>query len=645
MDQLTRDLEGVAVYMDDILGIAKGSKIDAVKMMPPPETVSGLPSFLGSVQFYGKFLPNLASVTEPLHHLTKKDVPWKWGIEEQQLFRSSKTCCTDDTILVHFDFSLPIGISCDASEVGLGAILIHQYSGCSEHPIANASKTLTSTQHGCIQVARWALSITTQLNIGRRQTMHGNADALSRLPAGPDANFDGLEGTLAKESAKDTVIANVMRYTREGWPPKDMHQMKTCKMVQWKFFAIYWPGMDAEIMDLCHRCTAYAKHQNKPPKVANHPWMLPEKRVHVDRAINCLGSNWLVLTTSTSTKSLLDQDFAYFGYPHTIVLDNTTSFSSEEFQTWYREKGNISGWHCRYYTAVICGSFCKLVHLARTTPPSISADSLQSFDEEHALSRKLDSHLFHSILMASSPANKARLLSSSAAHASSWLSVVPSVGLGLHLDSSEFHTAVIWWLGMNFTARSSCPFCPDIALDPLGHHAVSCRHGGDVVIRHNRLRNIIADFCRRAHLSVRIEVGRGLLGTHNYTRPADVLVDGWDRAKPAAFDVTVTSPLTPVTLNEASINEGAAALAAETRKHAANDARCQALGWSCIPLAVETFGNWGREAQGVFSRLATLLALHQGRSKSTVVRDIYGHLSISLVRSVARSIMGREIVH
>ena len=40
-----------------------------------------------------------------------------------------------------------------------------------------------------------------------------------------------------------------------------------------------------------------------------------------------------------------------------------------------------------------------------------------------------------------------------------------------------------------------------------------------------------------------------------------------------------------------------------------------------------------------------MLALHQGRSKSTVVRDIYGHLSISLVRSVARSIMGREIVH
>ena len=71
-----------------------------------------------------------------------------------------------------------------------------------------------------------------------------------------------------------------------------------------------------------------------------------------------------------------------------------------------------------------------------------------------------------------------------------------------------------------------------------------------------------------------------------------------------------------------------------------NDARCQARGWSRISLVVETFGNWGREAQGVFSRLAILLALHQGRSKSTVFRDIYGHLSISQVRSMYRSIMG-----
>ena len=84
-------------------GIAIGSKVDAVKMMPPPEMVSGLHVVLGSVQFYGKFLPNLASVTEPLHHLTKEEVPWNWGIEEQAAFQKLKNLFFVDTILVHFD--------------------------------------------------------------------------------------------------------------------------------------------------------------------------------------------------------------------------------------------------------------------------------------------------------------------------------------------------------------------------------------------------------------------------------------------------------------------------------------------------------------------------------------------------------------
>ena len=143
---------------------------------------------------------------------------------------------------------------------------------------------------------------------------------------------------------------------------------------------------------------------------------------------------------------------------------------------------------------------------------------------------------------------------------------------------------------------------------------------------------------------MRVEVGYGLARDHVNSRPADVLVQGWDRGKPAAFDVTVASPLTPVTLNNASTSVGAAAYAAELRKHVANDTRCQELGWTCIPLAVETYGNWGKEAQSVFSRLASLLAIGQAIPKPKMLGDIYGHLNMSLVRSVARAIMGRENV-
>ena len=104
-----------------------------------------------------------------------------------------------------------------------------------------------------------------------------------------------------------------------------------------------------------------------------------------------------------------------------------------------------------------------------------------------------------------------------------------------------------------------------------------------MVARHNRFRDIFANFCRRAHLSVRVEVGYGLARDHIISRPADILVQGWDRVKPAAFDITLTSPLTPVSLNNASASVGAAAYAAECRKHAVNDTRCQELGWLCIP--------------------------------------------------------------
>ena len=139
-------------------------------------------------------------------------------------------------------------------------------------------------------------------------------------------------------------------------------------------------------------------------------------------------------------------------------------------------------------------------------------------------------------------------------------------------------------------------------------------------------------------------MGYGLSGDPINTRPADVLVQGWDRDKPAAFDITVTSPLTPATLRDASTVSGVAAHAAECRKHSTNDARCQELGWVCIPLAVETFGHWEKEAQNVFSRLASLLSIHQGRPQSVVLFEIYSRMNMCLVRSVSRAIVGRVVL-
>ena len=245
------------------------------------------------------------------------------------------------------------------------------------------------------------------------------------------------------------------------------------------------------------------------------------------------------------------------------------------------------------------------------------------------------------LLETSSPADKARLLSESAPHAASWLVVTPSPGLDLHLDPNELQISIQWWLGMDTARGSSCSLCPGIALDHLGNHASTCKWGGDVVICHNHLRNVLVEFCHRAHPGVRVESGSGLTPDLSHTRPADVLVLNWERVKHAALDITVTSPLIPSILTAASLSEGAAAEEAEARKHRANNPKCSELGWVCVPLAVETYGNLGREAQTTFSCLASHLAITTSSHKGKVLTELYSRLNFTLVRAVARALLAR----
>ena len=52
---------------------------------------------------------------------------------------------------------------------------------------------------------------------------------------------------------------------------------------------------------------------------------------------------------------------------------------------------------------------------------------------------------------------------------------------GLHLEPSQFQVAVKWWLGLDTSGDAQCALCPEKSLDPLGHHATTCKRGGDVV--------------------------------------------------------------------------------------------------------------------------------------------------------------------
>ena len=186
-----------------------------------------------------------------------------------------------------------------------------------------------------------------------------------------------------------------------------------------------------------------------------------------------------------------------------------------------------------------------------------------------------------------------------------------------------------------------CALCPEHPLDPLGHHAITCKRGGDAVSRHNKLRDVVLQTCHHACISAKAEAGSGLGHELRNTRPADILASNWLCGKPAAFDLTVVSPLNPTLISEAGRTAGSAAVAAELRKHSANDAKCSELGWTCIPLVAESYGAWGNEVMQAFSRLASYLATRTNSPKSKVVCSLYGRLNLTLVRANARALLLR----
>ena len=115
------------------------NKIEAIINASTPTSITELKAFLGLMNYYGKFIPNLSSLLGPLYQLLNKSIPWAWTSERDTAFNKAKLQLTSDTVLIHFDPKKDLVVSCDASAYGVGAVLSHKLSNGSERPITFAS--------------------------------------------------------------------------------------------------------------------------------------------------------------------------------------------------------------------------------------------------------------------------------------------------------------------------------------------------------------------------------------------------------------------------------------------------------------------------------------------------------------------------
>ncbi len=156
------------------------------------ETLKQLRSFLGLVLYYGKFLPNLASLLSPLHDLLKKATRWRWSRECEHAFQQAKELLSSAAVLAHYDPRLPLRLAADASEYGVGAVLSHVYPDNSERPIAYTSRTLTASEWNYALLEKEALLLVFgvrkfhQFLYGRQFTLYTDHKPLTTITVEDD---------------------------------------------------------------------------------------------------------------------------------------------------------------------------------------------------------------------------------------------------------------------------------------------------------------------------------------------------------------------------------------------------------------------------------------------------------------------------
>nr|KYP72434.1 Transposon Ty3-I Gag-Pol polyprotein [Cajanus cajan] len=71
-----------------------------------------------------RFVPNFSTLASPLNELVKKNVEFIWGEKQENAFLTLKDKLTHAPLLALPDFSKTFELECDASGVGIGAILL-----------------------------------------------------------------------------------------------------------------------------------------------------------------------------------------------------------------------------------------------------------------------------------------------------------------------------------------------------------------------------------------------------------------------------------------------------------------------------------------------------------------------------------------
>ncbi|RVW70926.1 Retrovirus-related Pol polyprotein from transposon 297 [Vitis vinifera] len=278
-------------------------KIKAIVDWPVPTNIHEVRSFHGMATFYRRFIRNFSSIMAPITECMKPDL-FIWTKAANKAFEEIKSKMVNPPILRLPDFEKVFEVACDASHVGIGAVLSQE-----RHPVAFFSEKLNGAKKKYstydlefyavelkIKVAD-ALSRKTLLLVNMSTTTIGFeelkhcydndadfGDVYSSLLSGSKAtciDFQILEGylfyknrlCLPRTSLRDHVIWELHGGGMGGHFGRD----KTIALVEDHFF---WPSLKKDVWKVIKQCRACqvgkGSKQNTglytPLPVPSKPW-------------------------------------------------------------------------------------------------------------------------------------------------------------------------------------------------------------------------------------------------------------------------------------------------------------------------------------------------------------------------------------
>jgi hypothetical protein len=120
--------------------------VEAVTNFPQPQNVSEVCRFLGLASYYRRFVPQFSKIAQPLRAMTCKGATFAWTTEAQAAMQQLKERLTNAPVLDYPSFGKPFTLETDTSINGIGAVLSQEQDDCRLHPIAYASRLLSSAE-------------------------------------------------------------------------------------------------------------------------------------------------------------------------------------------------------------------------------------------------------------------------------------------------------------------------------------------------------------------------------------------------------------------------------------------------------------------------------------------------------------------